>query len=67
MDRKNSATSPADRLYCAMEQSKNSWLLGIQFPDRQKAGVYPIKGGDSEGLMAKLLGLWILSAVLILL
>jgi hypothetical protein len=34
--------------------SKNSWLLGIQFPDRQKASVYPLKGGDSEGLMAKL-------------
>jgi transposase len=31
--------------------SKNSWL---QFPDRQKASVYPLKGGDSEGLMAKL-------------
>jgi transposase len=28
--------------------------LGIQFPDRQRASVYPIKGGDSEGLMAKL-------------
>jgi transposase len=37
-----------------VELSKNSWLLGIQFPDRQKASVYPIKGGDSEGLMAKL-------------
>ena len=52
MDRKNTATWPA--LYCAMELSKNSWLFGIQFPDRQKASVYPIKGGDSEGLMAKL-------------
>jgi transposase len=28
--------------------------VGIQFPDRQKASVYPIKGGDSEGLMTKL-------------
>jgi len=37
-----------------VELSKNSWLLGIQFPDRQKASVYPLKGGDSEGLMAKL-------------
>jgi transposase len=37
-----------------MELSKNSWLLGIQFPDRQKASVYPIKGGDSQGLMTKL-------------
>jgi transposase len=55
MDRVNTPTSPADQLYCALELSKNSWLLGIQFPDREKASVYPIKGGDSEGLMAKLL------------
>ena len=52
MDR--ATTAPADRLFCAVELSKNSWLLGIQFPDHQKASVYPIKGGDSEGLMAKL-------------
>ena len=54
MDRATNSTAPADRLFCALELSKNSWLLGIQFPDRQKASVYPIKGGDSEGLMAKL-------------
>ena len=54
MDRATNSTAPADRLFCAVELSKNSWLLGIQFPDRQKASVYPIKGGDSEGLMAKL-------------
>jgi transposase len=53
MDRTNS-TAPADRLFCAIELSKKSWLLGIQFPDREKASVYPIKGGDSEDLMAKL-------------
>ena len=52
MDR--ATTAPADRLFCAVELSKNSWLLGIQFPDHQKASVHPIKGGDSEGLMAKL-------------
>jgi transposase len=38
-----------------MELSKNTWLLGIQLPDRQQASVYSIKGGDSEGLMAKLI------------
>jgi len=54
MDRATNSTAPADRLLCAVELSKNSWLLGIQFPDRQKASVYPLKGGDSEGLMAKL-------------
>ena len=54
MDRVTNSTAPADRLFCAVELSKNSWLLGIQFPDREKASVYPLKGGDSEGLMAKL-------------
>src|SRR4030081_928536 len=53
MDRATSR-APADRLFCAIELSKNSWLLGIQFPDREKASVYPLKGGDSEGLMSKL-------------
>ena len=54
MDRATHSTPPADRLCCAVELSKNSWLLGIQFPDRQKASVYPLKGGDREDLMAKL-------------
>jgi hypothetical protein len=54
MDRETNSTAPADRLFCAVELSKNSWLLGIQFPDHQKASVHPLKGGDSEGLMAKL-------------
>jgi hypothetical protein len=48
MDRATNSTAPADRLFCAVELSKNSWLLGIQFPDREKASVYPLKGGDSE-------------------
>jgi hypothetical protein len=55
MDRVNTATSPADRLYCAMGLSKNSWLLGIQFPDRRKASDYPIKGGDKSRLDGKTL------------
>jgi len=25
----------ADTLFCALELSKNTWLLGIQFPDRE--------------------------------
>src|SRR5262245_51876308 len=54
MDRATNSTAPADRLFCAVELSKNSWLLGIQFPDREKASIYPLEGGDSEGLMAKL-------------
>jgi hypothetical protein len=49
MDRATNTTAPADRLVCAVELSKNSWLLGIQFPDRQKASIYPLKGGSDIG------------------
>src|SRR6516162_8400908 len=41
-------------LQCALELSKKSWLLAIQFPDREQPSVYSIKGGDTEKLMAKL-------------
>jgi hypothetical protein len=41
-------------LLCALELSKNSWLLAIQFPDREQPSVYPIPGGDTEKLLAKL-------------
>jgi transposase len=37
-----------------LELSKKSWLLAIQFPDREQPSVYSIKGGDTEKLMAKL-------------
>jgi transposase len=42
-------------LHCALELSKSSWLLAIQFPDRPQPSLYRIKGGDAEGLMAQLL------------
>ena len=48
------AASGEQTLYCALELSKNSWLLAIQSPNRDKASLYPIKGGDADGLMAKL-------------
>jgi hypothetical protein len=56
MDRVVAYTPQAqtDTFFCALELSKNTWLLGIQFPDREQPSVYPIKGGDSDGLMAKL-------------
>ena len=41
-------------LYAALELSKNSWLLAIQFPGRDNPSVHPLKGGDAGGLMAKL-------------
>jgi hypothetical protein len=40
-------------LHGALELSKNTWLLGIQFPDRPQPSLYPIRGGNTEDLMAK--------------
>ena len=47
-------TSVEHPLHAALELSKNSWLLAIQMPDRDNPSLHPIKGGDAEGLMAKL-------------
>jgi hypothetical protein len=47
------ATSGEHILHAALELSKNSWLLAIQFPERDKPSLHPIKGGDTDGLMAK--------------
>ena len=41
-------------IYATLELSKNSWLLAIQVPGRDNPSLHPIKGGDTEGLMAKL-------------
>jgi transposase len=48
------ATSGEQTLYCALELSKNSWLLAIQFPGRDNPSLHPIKGGDTDRLMARL-------------
>jgi len=54
MDQATPSTASANTLHCALELSKKSWLLAIQFPDREQPSVYSIKGGDIEKLMAKL-------------
>ena len=54
MTQHTSVISNEPTLHAALELSKNSWLLAIQFPDRDKASLYPIKGGDGDGLLAKL-------------
>ena len=54
MDQTTPSTASANTLHCALELSKKSWLLAIQFPDREQPSLYPIAGGDAEGLMAKL-------------
>jgi transposase len=48
------STSNEQSIYAALELSKNSWLLAIQVPGRDNPSLHPIKGGDAEGLMAKL-------------
>jgi len=54
MDQATPSTAFANTLHCALELSKKSWLLAIQFPDREQPSLYPIAGGDAEKLMAKL-------------
>jgi transposase len=54
MDRATASALSDSILHGALELSKSSWLLAIQFPDRPQPSLYPIKGGDTEGLMAKL-------------
>lgn len=54
MDRTITCVGLAHTLHGAMELSKKTWLLAIQFPDRPQPSLYPIKGGDTEDLMAKL-------------
>ncbi len=48
------SSSSEQSIYAALELSKNSWLLAIQVPGRDNPSLYPIRGGDAEGLMAKL-------------
>ncbi len=54
MTRFPAATSDEHTLYAALELSKKSWLLAIQFPGRDNPSLYPITGGGTDGLMAKL-------------
>ena len=54
MTRISAAITNDHSIYAALELSKNSWLLAIQVPGRDNPSLHPIKGGDAEGLMAKL-------------
>jgi len=48
MDRTSCSAVSRHTVHCALELSKNSWLLAIQFPDREQPSVYSIEGGDTE-------------------
>ncbi len=54
MTRISATTSNEQSIHAALELSKKRWLLAIQVPGRNKPSLHPIKGGDGEGLMAKL-------------
>ena len=53
MTRSAAVPTAEPTLHAALEPSKNSWLLAIQFPDRDAPSLYPLGGGNAEGLMAK--------------
>ncbi len=48
------STSSERSIRAALELSKNSWLLAVQVPGRDNPSLYPIRGGNADGLMAKL-------------
>ncbi len=48
------SSSSERSIYTALELSRNSWLLAIQVPGWDNPRRYPIRGGNAEGLMAKL-------------
>ncbi len=48
------STSNEQSVYAALELSKNRWLLAIQVPGRANPSLHAVKGGDAEGLTAKL-------------
>src|SRR6478736_10042272 len=54
MDHAIADTSAETVLRGSLELSKKTWLLALQFSDRVQPSLYPIRGGDTEGLMAKL-------------
>ena len=54
MTRISATPSNEQSIHAALELSKKRWLLAIQVPWRDKPSLHPIKGGDGEGLMAKL-------------
>ena len=54
MTRIPASTCNEQTIHAALELSKNSWLLALQSPGRDNPSLHPIKGGDAEGLMAKL-------------
>ena len=54
MARFSDSTSNEDTIHAALELSKVGWLLAVQVPGRDNPSLHRFKGGDADGLMAKL-------------
>jgi hypothetical protein len=48
MDQTSSSTLSANILHCALELSKKSWLLAIQFPDRGNRAFIRLEAGTQK-------------------
>src|SRR3981189_1247065 len=53
MDQTTSTLSP-NTLHCAWELRRTSWFLEPQCRYREQPSLYPIEGGNTDKLMAKL-------------
>jgi len=49
MDQATASTASANTLHCAVELSKKSWLLAIQFPDREQPSFIQSQAGTQKG------------------
>ena len=54
MENGSTEFSPDTTIFAALELSKASWLLAIHSPDREQPSLYPLTGGDTATLFARL-------------
>ena len=50
MNQTSSCAISTNTLHCALELSKYSWLLAIQFPDRESSGITLVASGRLQVL-----------------
>ena len=48
MDQATPSSASANTLHCALELSKKSWLLAIQFPDRERRAFIQSQAGTQK-------------------
>ena len=54
MEKDTAEYTPETTVFAALELSKATWLLAIHSPDREQPSLYPLKGGDTATLFARL-------------